>query len=155
MSKQFGVAVLATEMLSDLKRRFKFVEDVHSAYFDPLYISSTFLSLPYRGLLNKTQEKVAKVYLIEEMKEANGGDKEIGEDENRSIEETEDPDRNFDQPPPAKCFKHLSRVSALLYEQERQKDTANNQGEITVVELELVNYTTYHLYNIPTNKRKT
>ncbi len=89
------------------------------------------------------------------MKEANGGDKEIGEDENRSIEETEDPDRNFDQPPPAKCFKHLSRVSALLYEQERQKDTANNQGEITVVELELVNYTTYHLYNIPTNKRKT
>ena len=43
---------------------------MQSPDFDPLYISSTFLSLPYRGLLNESQEKKAKSYLIQEMKQA-------------------------------------------------------------------------------------
>ena len=67
-TKRAGVSTIATKMLSDLNRRFQFICNPEAQDFDPLYVTSTFLTLPYRGLLESSQVLEAKMFLTCEMK---------------------------------------------------------------------------------------
>ena len=73
-TKRAGVSTIATKMLSDLNRRFQFICNPEAQDFDPLYVTSTFLTLPYRGLLEPSQVLEAKMFLTCEMKRASNYD---------------------------------------------------------------------------------
>lgn len=126
-------------MLSDLNRRFQFITNPESHDFDPLYIVSTFLSLPYCDLLDWQLVTTAKTYLLQDMNDGIGNDQETA---TLSQEEANSASSNSgDSEPPIKCFKHLSRVSILLDQQ--QSSTVNTRTESTVEELELQHYSSY------------
>lgn len=136
MMNHNGLSTLARKMLSDMDRRFEFVQAPTSSQFDPLYITSTFLALPYRGLLDESQTSVAKTYILQLMKKYHVDQRtettDIEVEEQGSGEVTE---------PPVKRFKHLSRVSVLLENQRKDKDVS--QVSITEEELEIENYMQY------------
>jgi hypothetical protein len=143
MTKHSGVSGLARQMLVDMEIRFGFVQKFDSPRFDPLFITSTFLSLPYRDLLDQSQVSLARDYLlklIREIENVTDNDsytalEEGGRYELQDCEDTE---------PPVKRFKHLSRVSNLL-ESQRKDETSQttSQGDLTAEELEIQNYTKY------------
>ena len=130
-TKRAGVSTIATKMLSDLNRRFQFICNPEAQDFDPLYVTSTFLTLPYRGL--------SKMFLTCEMKRASNYDDDEHDgnndhnDQSMPVMETE---------PPKKRFKHFSRVSKILEEKESNEDSRAGVN-LTAEDLEIENYSKY------------
>ena len=116
MRKNHGIATVATKMLHDLNRRFKFANDPEASNFDAVYVTSTLLNPPYRRQLDSTQALEAKKFLLALMKrDENTHEVDTGMDNDKDITvEREEP--------PTKRFKHLDRVSKLLEEQETEND---------------------------------
>ena len=139
-TKRAGVFTIATKMLSDLNRRFQFICNPEAQDFDLLYVTSTFLTLPYRGLLESSQVLEAKMFLTCEMKRASNYDDDEHDwnndhnDQSMPVMETE---------PPKKRFKHLSRVSTILEEKESNEDSGAGVN-LTAEDLEIENYSKYN-----------
>ena len=138
-TKRAGVSTIATKMLSDLNRRFQFICNPEAQDFDPLYVTSTFLNLPYRGIVESSQVLEATMFFTCEMKHASNYDDDEHDgnndynDQSVPVMETE---------PPKKCFKHLSRVNIILEEKESNEDSRAGVN-LTAEDLEIENYSKY------------
>ena len=105
------------------------------------FVTSTFLTLPYRGLLESSQVLEAKMFLTCEMKHASNYDDDEHDgnndhnDQSMPVMETE---------PPKKRFKHLSRVSIILEEKESNEDSRAGVN-LTAEDLEIENYSSTNL----------
>ena len=132
------VSTIATKMLSDLNR-FQFICNPEAQNFDPLYVNSTFLNLPYRGILESSQVLEAKMFFTCEMKHASNYDDDEHDgnndhnDQSMPVMETESP---------KKRLKHLSRVSIILEEKESNEDSRAGVN-LTAEDLEIENYSKY------------
>ena len=132
--------MVANKMLSDLKRRFQFITNPESPDFDPLYVTATFLTVPYRKILESPQRLQAEIFLTSEMKKVSNI---LDCDDIHSEENNDQIDLNTTViEPPRKRFKHLSRVSTLLEEKE-SSDDARASATKSAEELEIENYSNY------------
>ena len=127
MKKISGIAVLANKMLLDMSNRFKFIVDTGFEYFDPVYVASTLLNPPYRGILSQEQTDAARVYIL------NLTTHESAHDQSQSAAQSAhtmdivgDESAALVEPQP-KRFKHLSRVSSLLDQSEKEIVTVQSQ----------------------------
>ena len=77
--------------------------------------------LAYKNVLTKQQEEVAQVF-IKQLISDQGQDELPAEAQTEGSPTTEPiPSHSESEEPPAKCFKHLSRLSKLLEEKSQEK----------------------------------
>ena len=114
------VTVMADKMLTDMKKRFKFVTDAESDMFDPVYITSTYFNPAYKNVLSKQQEELAQVFIKQLI--SHQDQYEVPAETQTEGNPTIDPIPSCSESgePQAKRFKHLSRLSKLLEVEEEQ-----------------------------------
>ncbi len=96
-------------------------------------MASTFLTPPYRGLLDDSETSIAKEFLKELMIETNDSH-DCDTSENALNADTEK-----DLQPPLKRFKHLDRVSEFLSKKE-EEERNNDSIELSNEEEEIERY---------------
>ena len=119
MKKITGISGTAEKMLSNLKNRFP-VSNPAFPTFDPLYAAATLLNPPYHLLLDDLQLSASKKIILELMCEISTGSGSSN-DSRHSLEFASV--RVKGEEPPMKRFKHLSRVSSLIEQEEIAQDT--------------------------------
>lgn len=135
------VTVMADKMLTDMKKRLKFVTDAESDMFDPVYITATYFNPAYKSVLSKQQEELAQVFIkqlifLQDQYEVPAETQTEG---NPTIDPI--PSRSESGEPQAKRFKHLSRLSKLLEEQSRENSTVPDKHDLELNEYSLASTT--------------
>ena len=122
-----------------LNARFKFVTDSLNSDFDSIYITATYLTPAYRGILDAFQTEQAKDFLLDLMKEDHDHETDNVIDDHLQKDTPNRRDCDETEEPPTKRFKHLHRVSELLQHKEREEEDADSQ-ELTNEEEEIERY---------------
>lgn len=134
MKNVHGLCLVSCNMLEDMERRFGFMLNPTEANFDPLFITSTFLSPTYRELLSNEQVAAARSNLLKQMSPNQQIEKEVEPDSNEvdSNLGTADPSKE----PSPKKFRNLME---LLKEKQRAKEISCS-GSQSDEEIELEKY---------------
>ena len=145
MCKTSGVAVVSRRMLIDLNQRFMFATNPDMPNFDPVYVATTLVNPAYRKILNDKQLEKAKEFILqlmhinrhaEETEQSSPGSQE---NDNEEINLPISNDDQDGQPPPAKRFKHLDRVSRLLDEEDDEQGHQENISTTILLEEQQLN----------------
>ena len=120
------VTVMADKMLTDMKKRFKFVMDAESDMFDSVYIISTYFNPAYKNVLSKQQEELAQVFIKQLISHQDQCEVPAETQIEGNPTTNPIPSRSDSGEPQAKRFKYLSRlhVSKLLEEEESRENSA-------------------------------
>ena len=101
-------------------------------------MAATYLTPAYRGILDTSQTKQAKYFLLDLMKEDDDQRYHSTKDHlEEEIEKSRDCDDTVE--PPKKRFKHLERVSELLKKKEMEEEDGDSQ-KMTNEEEEIERY---------------
>ena len=123
-----SVIVAARNMLEALNTRFRYVTSTSADIFDPIYVTATFLTPAYRGLLTESHVAKAKSFLQE-----NADVDEAFDEENDDDASAGNAKKN--EEPPLKRFKHLNCVSAFL--RSKEDGESSKTTSLTSVEEEI------------------
>ena len=110
---------IAKKMLQELQERFKHTTDPTSDNFESLLVTTTFLNPAYRDILTDTQTGAAKDYLLGLCKPP------IEDSDCTYVPEELAADDNSNNEPPSRHPKLLSRVTLLLEEKRKEKQSAS------------------------------
>lgn len=131
MSRNSEVGAAATELQSELKRRFRRYTDPNDSYFEHIFLLATALDPRYRLLLNPVQMSAAKDHLLKEIKNGSGSP-QSDSPQHQEAELHETACSASDSEPPTKKFRHLNKVLEQKWKEGIQRIAKHPPGQVEV-----------------------